>query len=892
MPRARPSERVRPTNAFVPFGKEWLDRSMADRFEHIVALYPQRPAILDRGRAISYEELNQSANQIAHLILEARGDKPEPVALLLGHGPLVISAMLAVLKVGKFYVALDPSSPRERAWGMLRDLQARLLLTDREHWAQALAFRVEPCLPLNIEDRRNALPDQDPGISVPADRLAYLLYTSGSSGQPKGVLHSQRTFLHEICVQTGSQHLSAEDHFSLLTSTSYGFSMSAVYGSLLNGGALCPYDLMSGGLQGAVQWMRDQAITVYHSTPTFFRRLAAEGQRAAFSSLRLLKIGGETVLPGDVELFRSLCPTSTLLRVGYATTETNGITEILFDHTCEVAGPRVPVGHVHEDISVMLWDGAGRPVGEQESGEIVVKSRYLSPGYWARPELTEAAFLRDPLGSGERLYRTGDLGRFDSDGCLFHLGRMDTQVKVRGYRVELSEVERALSDVSGARQVLVVNQMRKGGEQVLVGYLVQGTLPAPSSAALRQALREKLPSHMVPSSFVWIESLPLTPSGKVDRKALPPLARAGTRRADRQAPRTALEKQLCRIWEETLKVRPVALEDDFFDLGGTSLQALQLFERIERRLGKRIPLAVILQASTVRQQVELLTIGPRQEMEVGLIPLQPNGGRVPLFLVHPLGGHVLSYHDLASYFAPDQPVLGLESAHVEGLQPLPSSIEEIAADSLRQVRGRQPHGPYILGGHSFGGVVAFEMAQQLLAQGEPVALLVLLDTGCPGRKIERLPLRERLDLRMAELKSQSLSGKIALISRWGAGRIQNPFRRLLRGGRAGLRGDVYAYYRKVGESLPVHLRELERAHLAAFQRYRPRPYTGRAFLVRAEERAKGPYPGASLGWDKWMKGRFEIVPVPGDHASMLEEPRVKQVAEAVAKKLSECWDSR
>jgi thioesterase domain-containing protein/acyl carrier protein len=669
-------------------------------------------------------------------------------------------------------------------------------------------------------------------------------------------MFSQRTLLHPVLVQTNSLHSNSTDRFSLLTSVGVGMAVIHLYGSILNGGTLCPFVVAGGGLLEMIDWMREQKISVLQSTPSLFRRLAAEpNSEAGFASLRLLKLSGEMVLRSDFDLYRRTCPPDCLLRVGYSTTEAGVVTEDLLDRNSQVLAEQLPAGYPVSDVEIRLCNEVGEPVAEGE-GEIVVRSRYVSPGYWRRPDLTQAAFSEDPSGKGRRSFRTGDQGHLLGDGCLVLRGRKDSQVKVRGYRVELSEVEQALLRMKGIQEAAAGTWERNLGEEVLVAYVVAGAQPPPRPAELRSALRQSLPDAMIPSAFVFLESMPLTESGKIDRQALPAPLPAPAH-FDGQPPNSLLEAQLCHIWEEVLGVRPVGIQDDFFDLGGTSLQALQLFERIRQQLGQRIPLEVILRASTVEQQAEVLLAPGGTDLPATLVPLQPAGSRPPFFFIHPARGHVLCYRLLAHWLSADQPVYGIQAQGVRPEQKPHTSIEDIAAGHLNSVRNFQPKGPYFLGGYSLGGVIAFEMARQLAAQGEQVALLALLDTPCPARKIRRRTLRQRLQRRAAQLRRRTLRGKAAFL--WG----------LLR------------------RSLPAHLWHLEEVHWAAAQRYRPGPYAGKVLLLRAQGRRDHIDGDPSLGWSEWVTGPLEVAEVPGNHISLLQEPNVRRLAEVLRHHLAE-----
>ena len=599
-----------PAGTFIEFRKGEIEQPVPERFEKMVRMYPNRLAVKDKKIAFTYNELNNAANCIAQAILKQRGATSEPVALLMEQGAQVIAAILGVLKAGKFYVPLDPSFPMARTTYMLEDTQAPLIVTNTSHLSMALELTRARATVINVDDLGQSLAPEDPCLPIFPDAIAYVLYTSGSTGQPKGVTENHRNLLHEVMRLTNELHICNEDRITLLNSISFSGSARSIYGSLLNGAALFPYDFKAAGDANLANWLIQAGITIYRSGPTIFRQLVSTlaSNHERFPKVRLITTAGEAVHSNDVELYRKHFSQHCIFVNGLRSTETGSVRHYFIDMQAQVSDTTVPVGYAIEDMDLLLLDHDGNEVGFDRAGEIAVKSRYLSPGYWRRPDLTQSVFLVAPDNADSRIYLTGDLGLMYPDGCLIHLGRKDMQVKVRGQRVEILEVEETLLALGLARQVAVEARAQDSGHQRLVAYIVPATQPVPTVSTLRRALAEKLPGYMVPASFVMLDSLPLTPTGKVDRRMLPDPG-PGRPELDNPclAPRTPVETKLAGIWTDVLGIDMVGIHDDFLDLGGHSLLATKLLSRVIETFQVEMPLRLLLEAPTIAEMAVVIT---------------------------------------------------------------------------------------------------------------------------------------------------------------------------------------------------------------------------------------------------------------------------------------------
>ncbi|HVR07182.1 MAG TPA: amino acid adenylation domain-containing protein, partial [Thermoanaerobaculia bacterium] len=695
------------------------------------AAQPETVAVIAAGRCLSYGELCRRARQLAGR-LRALGVGPEvPVGLLLERSPELIVSLLGILDAGGAYVPLDPGSPALRLGQILDDAGLRVVVTD-SHLAGRLADRQ---LETVLVDRREQLALRGaPGAArgATAASLAYILYTSGSTGRPKGVMVPHRGVVNYLAWCIAPYGLGPGRRSLLHSSIGFDLTVTSLWGPLIAGGEV--HLLAEGeGWEGMAAALALTPVQMLKLTPSHLKVLNGELPPEAMRQVDVLILGGEA-LAGDVlDSWRTAAPATRVVNE-YGPTEATVACSVQLAPAATIGTGPVPIGRPIANASLYVLSAAETallPQGAQ--GEIAIGGDGLARGYLGRPDLTAERFLPDPFAEapGGRLYRTGDRGRRLPAGPLEYLGRTDLQVKVRGVRVELGEIESALLRHPGLRETVVVAREDLVGGTALVAYLVAASVPPPSVGELLPFLRQWLPSALLPADFVFVDALPLTANGKLDRRALPAPGRLRPELAQRYLPpRDALELDLVRLWEGVLKVRPVGITDDFFALGGHSLLAVQLMARIERGLGSRLPIAILLRHPTVERLAAAVRgqVGPVRRR--ALVEVEPGSGR-PFFCVHPIGGDVLSYVHLARHLAKERAFYGLQVFdHEEGAAP--QSLEQMAAQYIEAVRQVQPAGPYSLGGWSMGGVVAFEMARQLAAAGERVDLVALIDSLAPA----------------------------------------------------------------------------------------------------------------------------------------------------------------
>jgi len=863
-----PQEAIRakcfhPSGTFVEFRKEEIEQSIPSRFEQQVGKYLDRIAVKTINHTLTYDALNKMANRVAQAMLRHQGKGNEPVAMLIESDAPMIAATIGVLKAGKICVPLDPSHPQARITYILKESEARLILTNNKNLARAKEMADDGCQAVNIDDLDTSLPDKNLGRSYSADTSAFILYTSGSTGEPKGVIQNYRNLLHNVMKWTNDFRICPDDRLSFV-----GSARRDIFRALLNGGAVYPLNLKEEGLARMGRWLMENGITILHSVPTPFRHfLDTLTGKERFPALRLIVLLGGPLYARDVELYRRHFSPTCILVNSLGSTETRNYTYYCVDKDTQITESIVPVGRVVEDSEVLLFNEAGEPIGFNQVGEIAVKSRYLSPGYWRKPDLTRGLFRPHPKGGNERLYFTGDLALTRPDGCLIYVGRKDFQVKIRGHRVEIAEVESALLDHNGIKEVAVVASESRTEDKRLIAYFVPSRRSAPTVGELRSFLKEKLPDYMIPSAFVMLRALPLTPNGKIDRRALP--APDQTRpevETTFVAARDALELQLTHIWEKILGIQPIGLKDNFFDLGGHSLLAAQLIAQVEKVIGKNLPLATLFQAPTVEQLARILRQKGWSAPWSLLVPLQLNKSKPPFFC------HGASL-EMALHVGADQPFYGLQPHGQDGRRA-PSTVEEMAADYFKEIRTIQPEGPYFLGGYSFGGIVAFEMAQQLQKQGQKVALLVLIDPAGPNNDLSPhrvssavniTPFRHETYQHLHNLARLGLREKLTYISermKWRLDEINRKIKMM-----------VCRFYLRIGKRVPPRLRMFYFFEVGrhARQKYAPQIYPGRIIFLKAER--------SSLEWSGLAAEGLEIHEVPGRHLDLLRAAHAQVIGE-------------
>ncbi|MFF0612267.1 non-ribosomal peptide synthase/polyketide synthase [Nocardia tengchongensis] len=706
--------------------------TLVSLFDAAVAANPDRVALVEDGAGrpeLTYAELDARVNRLARFLIE-RGVSPhDTVALALPRSADLVVAIYAVIKTGAAYVPVDPAQPGERIAHILDTARPALVLT-------ASDLAVDESIPaVRLAELEFELGGYASGPIAAWERrgrlvagsTAYVIFTSGSTGRPKGVAVSHKSIVNRLVWMQSEYRLTADDVVLQKTPATFDVSVWEFFWPLQVGARMVvasPEGHRDPGYLARL--IGDEAVTTVHFVPSMLAAFVAEPAAAGCTGLRKVFASGEALPGGVAQRLRAL--TGAELHNLYGPTE--AAVDVTYHRVVDADIDTVPIGRPVFNTEVYVLDSRLQPVPAGVAGELYLAGDQLATGYVARPDLTSDRFVANPFGSGERMYRTGDLVKWNRDGELEYLGRTDFQVKLRGLRIELGEVETALTALPGIEQaVVVVWPGQDSGGEHLVAYVVPAAGAAtPDTDGLRRALAQRLPSYMVPSAFVTLAALPLNPSGKLDRRALPAPEFAAR---EFRAPATELEATVCAAFAEVLGVERVGLDDNFFELGGTSLVAARLASRLGELLGTPVPVLLLFTAFTPGELARELESANGAAAEAALdvlLPLRREGSAEPLFCIHPVGGISWSFAGLGAYLDSDRPIYGLQSPALKAGGVLPDSIEEWAAVYVAAIRSVQPSGPYHLLGWSLGGVLAHAVAVRLQGEGEQVATLAMLDS--------------------------------------------------------------------------------------------------------------------------------------------------------------------
>ena len=889
--------------------------SVLSYFSKQVQKSPGAIALVGLSETLTYQQLDCRANQLAHFLRHKGVVSGDLVAVQLRRSPDAIVAFLAVLKAGAAYVPIDPSYPEARRSYLLNDSRAKVLLTDDVSICgdRVAGDRVVGDRVVLIAAQRKAIASCDktaPEVDISPDDIAYVLYTSGTTGNPKGVMVRHEGLVNHAVAMADAFEMTSADRMLQFSSISFDIIVEELYPTLISGAALVlrPTAIAT-SISDFIEFTAAQNITILDLPTAFWHELvgalcqiteAASGsaseacsKRSLSPSIRLVVVGGEKASRARYTQWYNTVGSYPRWVNTYGPTETT-VSATLYDPVEEGfdMNSELPIGRAIKNVETYVFNGQMEPVELGEIGELFIGGPGLARGYLNNPEKTAAAFVSHPRKQNQRLYKTGDLVRQLPDGNLEFVGRADFQVKIRGFRIELEEIANCLEKHPQVQQQIVVVREDEQSEKQIVAYVVPkvGAQTATKSKAISKAIdktalrafvAEQLPSYAVPAAFVLLNKLPTNANGKVDRKALPaPRAE----RLNYAAPATEIEETLTNIWSIVLSLNQVGINDNFFELGGSSLKAIRLISLIEQQLGKKLPLTVLLQSPTPAKLAATLTAEDKHStLWDSLVPLKTTdntattaaANKPPLFCLHAVGPSILNYKNLLPYFDDDQAVYALQTKGLDEKQPLLERMEQMASEYIEAIKKVQPHGPYYLVGHSFGGLMAFEMAQQLYERGEDVGLLGLFDSSTPALSYCQMPpIVYQLHIHLENLLSAKGLGK-----KWAyvVERATPTFRKTVDKLLSRLKLDS----EKAEASLPEIYRRIEEVDRAALRRYSPQVYSGKMTLFRAEEKDPKQFYDEYLGWRYLAEGGLEIHDVPGHHLSLMFEPHVGKLAKTL-----------
>ncbi len=841
------------------------DKCIHQLFEEQVARSPNAIALVFEDEQLSYQALNTKANRLAHY-LRTQGVGPDTlVGICVERGPDMIIGLLGILKAGGAYLPLDPAYPKERLAFMIKDSAPVALLIKSGFFAQ---FEDRPetltVICLNADPAPwQGQPDTDLNCQetgVNSGHLAYVIYTSGSTGQPKGVTMPHGALVNLITWQIRNARTASTARTLQYSPISFDVSFQELFSTWCGGGVLVLVDETT----RHDPWILLQYLDQKHIERLFLPFIALEqlarsavGKGHFPDSLREIITAGEQlrITPEICGFFEGLRDCQLVNQ--YGPSETHVVTAFPLPLRCTEWETLPPIGRPIANTQIYILDVYGEPVPVGVTGELYIGGAGVARGYLRRPELTSERFLADPFAEEPtyRMYKTGDLGRWLADGAIEFLGRNDFQVKIRGFRIELGDIEAVLRQHPQLREVVVGVYEPVPGDKRLVAYLVPEEDFMPNVSELREFLKKNMPEYMVPSAFVFLDALPITPNGKLDRKALPePDQSRQVLDADFIAPRSPLEKQLAEIWSNVLRIDRVGIHDNFFEIGGYSLLAVKVVTEINKLLNIDLPFGAMYQSPTVEELGILIASGNHQSSWYSLVPIQKQGSRPPLFAIH------TGLLDLPQYLGMDQPLYFLRYGLAAEISDRPlhlPKLENLASHYIKEMQQLQPQGPYYLMGFSFGGLVAYEMACQLFANGHQVNFVALLDTYLTTEK-------QRLSYHQIISNFFKLSPSQLLVL------VKNKINYLLTPKDYGT--DFWPHIDKDGPPL----------------NYQPKIYNGRVTLFQASDTDStffSTVPPSQL-WKELLGDRLEVQEVSGEHHDIVQEPQVK----ILVTKIKACMD--
>ncbi len=821
--------------------------------------HPDAVALVNGDRQLTYGALNRLSNRVAAELRKSGVQAEARVGVAIERSIEMIVCLLGILKAGAAYVPLDPADPPARLHNIVQDSGLRAILTHSTVKVPRARLGVPA---LNVDEilRSKGKGDEiEPPTLTTPDSLAYVMYTSGSTGEPKGVEVPHRAIVRLLC---GVDYARFDDRqvFLQLAPLAFDASTFEIWGALMHGGKLVQFPNrlpMPAELESVLS---RHGVTTLWLTSSLFNTIIDEAP-AALKSVGQLLTGGEALSVAHVCKALKELPDTRLVN-GYGPTEgTTFSCCFTVPSDFSPSESSVPIGKPIANTRVYILDPYHQPVPPGVQGELYIGGDGLARGYIKNPETTLERFTNDPFCSdpGARLYRTGDAARYRYDGAIEFLGRLDLQVKIRGFRIEPEEIENCLQRCPGVQNAGIAVSGTEAGKELVAGVVLKPGSNLDATAIL-SFLQERLPAYMLPARIEFLEQLPLTLYGKLDRAALVALCpRPKPSSEAHSRPWGAVESRLAQIWSSVLGTPVVDVDQDFFELGGHSLLAVKLMHVIERQMRVRLPISTVFEAPTVASMAAIIQRRAWTPRWKTLVPVQTQGSRIPFFCVHGAGGATFRFLPIALHLGKDQPFYGIQAIGLDGREEPLRSVEAMAAKYIEEMRQIQPSGPYLLGGFSFGGAVAFEMAQQLVRAGEKVGLVALIDTFRPRPSSRVLGYFWKL----------SLKKKLAF-----APRIFE-----------GLRDALYRITNNA--TLPKSLREVRRACQVAGEHYKTLPYPGRLTLFRARGKSLTSLGEIEDDWKGLAMGGLQVFEIDGGHNTMTREPNVRQLAACLRKCIDE-----
>jgi len=848
------------------------------------AKFPGNTALIFKDKKLSYKTLNDTANQLAHSLIQQGIKAGDLVGVALDRSPEMVISLLAVMKSGAAYIPIDPEYPADRIQFMLHDSSAKMLVSSAFYKGKFNAgiteFLIGNGLPGLESFSKNA-----PDVQVYGNDLVYILYTSGSTGRPKGVLLEHRSLVNLLLSMVKMPGINEHDTLLAVTTVSFDIAALEIFLPLITGATilLAEAETAKDGRE-LLQIVKEQPVTIMQATPATYKMMLAAGWEQPLS-LKIL-CGGE---PMTKDLADKLCIRGAAVYNMYGPTETAIYST---GKQVNINDDIITIGRPINNTLIYILDESLNPVPNGVAGEIYIAGAGVARGYVNMPGLTEEKFITNPFTTpgAEKMYRTGDLGKF-FNGEIQFLGRIDRQIKVRGYRIEPGEIENAIMKHGGFKETLVMTCLDKKSNQRLTAFIVPETHVNEEQFSaiilkLKERLKNILPAYMLPDQFIKIEKLPLLINGKIDFNALSDLCVHNRAARDKTAlPSAKTERLLISIWSEFLCSEDIDVNDNFFELGGHSLIAVEVMMRIEKETGIKLPLSTLFEYPTIKKLAFLLQADKDlPAVYKSLVPIKPSGGKMPVYIIHGSGLNVLNFSSIALHVDAEQPVYGLQAKGLNGTDEPLNSMEEIAAYHISQVLEHNPEGPYAIAGYSFGGYVGIEMARQLRLMGKKVKMLAMFDTNAEVQDYEygllnKVSAKATRQLRKLLWVSTSLLKQPKTTMLYQLKYIRNKIK--------AISAPLYQPARTEPQNPLTEFDRISKQHDIAYRNYRMKPFDGTIDLFKAKTRIYFVDDFKFLGWKKYAKG-VRVHEVPGDHKTMLLRPNDKKFARALQNALDNC----
>jgi len=858
------------------------DKTIVDLFSEQANKTPDRPAIVFGNKKITYRELNERANQLGHY-LKKKGVGPETlVPVCVERSIEMLVSILGVLKAGGAYLPIDPEYPEERIEYMLQDSNSNIIVTSR------LCFKRLPKKKgrdiVLLEDQWIVISKEDihdPVASVNPANLAYVIYTSGSTGKPKGAMIEHGNVVSLVC---GVEYVNLTSRDVLLSTGSPSFDATTFeyWGMLLNGGQLilCEEQTLLNNTLLKETIARNRVNIMWVTSSLFNQWVNLD--ISVFEKLKTILVGGEKLSEKHIGKLRKAYP-SILIINGYGPTE-NTTFSLTYKITENEITNSIPIGKALSNRTAYVLDQKNQICAVGVVGELYVGGAGLGRGYLNRSDLTSERFVVDPFTIvPSKMYKTGDLVRRLADGNIEYIGRIDDQVKIRGYRIEIGEIESVLQQCPYIKHSVVTVNEDNSGDKRLVGYIVPEDKF--NKEAISQYLHAKLPDYMIPKILLRIDKIPLTNNGKADRKALPrPEQIIGYDETDYVAPHTEFQKVIAEIWAEILGLKKISITADFFELGGHSLLALKAMLATEKKTGKRLPLSLLLENSTIERLSGIIEANEKEIKWDCLVPIKVTGNKAPIYFIHGAGLNILTFRSISKHLDADQPVYGLRAKGLNGKEESLSKMEDIAKHYISEIVKHNPFGPYALAGYSFGGLVAYEMAKQLKEMGKKVIMVGLFDTYAEQSDYYD-PLSKKIPAKIKTFFKKVWCTLVLMKDDpWYILKFRiNSFRKWV----ISIFKNINIFKRKKDPSgFYVYSEKIIKDLLTAARDYKLTPYDGTINLFRAGRKTYYLPDFEYLGWKPFALKGINVYDVPGNHAEIFNHPNV----ETLAKVLQSCLD--